>query len=152
MQKSASQILRDAAKIYENDNDIPNEHKAIAVAAGMSEKDFDQRFDKARENFNYYGSTALSVLADFFEEQEEVEEIFEPSYGELYTAAIEHLASLYDDAIVARVKWQTKDVSDLVQYKEFQNEKAFVVSIFNKNVREVMDDVRNASKLLEFYF
>lgn len=151
MQKSASQIFREAAKIYDDDNDVINEPKAIAVAAGMSDEEFEQRFDKARENFNYYGSTALSVLADFLEKQE-AEEIFEPSYGELYTAAIEHLASLYDDAIVARVKWQTKDVFDLVQYKEFQNEKAFVVSIFNKNVREVMDDVRNASKLLEFYF
>ena len=152
MQKSISQILRDAAKIYENDNDVINEPKAIANAVGMSDEEFEQRFDKARENFNYYGSTALYVLADFFEEQEEVKKLFEPSYGELYTAAIEHLASLYDDAIVARVKWQTKDVCDLVQYNEFQNEKAFVVSIFNKNVREVMDDVRAASKLLEFYF
>ena len=152
MQKSISQIFRDAAKIYENDNDILSEHKAIANAVGMSGEEFDQRFDKARENFNYYGSTSLYAIADFLGEQEEVEEIFKPSYDELYKAAIEHLAGIYDDAIVARVKWQTKDVFDLVQYNEFQNEKAFVVSIFNKNTIEVMRDVRAASKLLEFYF
>lgn len=151
MQKSISQILRDAAKIYENDNDVINEPKAIANAVGMSDEEFEQRFDKARENFNYYGSISLSIVADFLEKQE-AEEIFEPSYDELYAAAIERLAGVYDNALVSHINDSSKDVCDLVQYKEFLSEKAFVISIFNKNVREVMDDVRNASKLLEFYF
>lgn len=152
MQKSASQILRDAVKLFEEDPNTAEALNAIAVVAGMNKDKFIEEVFNVRGNYKYYPSAKLSVLADFLEEQEEVEEIFKPSYDELYKAAIERLAGIYDDAIVARVKWQTKDVFDLVQYKEFQNEKAFVISIFNKNVREVMDDVRNASKLLEFYF
>lgn len=122
------------------------------MAIGMDKEEFLEEADEVRDEYEYHFSAKLAAIANLLEEQEEDEEIFKPSYDELYNVAIERLARIYDDAIVAHVKLRTKNVLDLVQYKEFQSEKAFVISIFNKNVMEVMRDVRAASSLLEFYF
>lgn len=152
MQKSASQILHEAANIFEKDDAVITSDCALAVAVGMNKDQLYEATMEVLNDYNFTSSAKLHVIADFLEKQEEAEETFEPSYDELYKAAIERLALVYDNALTSHINDPSKDVCNLVQYKEFLNERALVLSIFDKSAMEVMRDVRAASKLLGSYF
>ena len=152
MQKSASQIFRDAATLFDKDDAYTSSLSALAFAAGMNKEQFDEATKELRDDYDYLSSSRLGAIANFLETQEEAEGVSKPSYDELYAAAIECLAKTYDYALSVHVKYPSEDVFDLEQYKELQIKKVFIASIFGKDILEIMRDVRRKSSLLEFYF